>query len=302
MPESLFTFVELVQRLEPALDHSRWKVVRHKDNRADVPDLFQLSFTDAGREVLDFYQAFQGADLFSACEGIFSFVGLPRSRALFLGAYLVNDTQHVLLPEPASVPAPLRAVWEQWYGEGGNRNYRYELVRDPRFQSLERRVVIDWGGSAVSWHQWKLAKPVVELRDPASHGPCPDYPDIELSLAMLEHLMTNSDANASWKHRLSSVGGIYLLTDHANDMLYVGKTESAEGFWGRWQAYMKRGSGNVAVDDAFASGKLRQDTTTLCILEVVPRGPAQARRINRLESRWKERLRSRVPGRGYNRN
>ena len=298
---TLFTFDDLLTRVCPGFDgHKKWKVVRHKDSRADVPDMFELSFTDAGREALDFYQSFQADHIFKDCEGIFSFVGLPQSRALFIGAYKVEGFEVVELPEADAVPEPFQTVWKRWLDEGAKDNYRYDLKRDERFSDLERRVVIDWTGGESNWHQRRLDKPVAELRDPASQGPCPDFRDIDISLAKLEHLMKHPDANSSWKDRLSSVGGIYLLTDHHNHRLYVGKADGKEGFWGRWSAYAKRDSGNVAVDEAFASGALVHEETTVSILDVVPRGPMQKKLVDRLESRWKVRLCSRVAG--YNRN
>jgi hypothetical protein len=189
---------------------------------------------------------------------------------------------------------------DQQREEPGVIRWFYELERDDRFARLEMRVVVDWGVGTLAWHQWDHDKAVVELRDPSSLGPCPEYRDIDVSLAKLSFLMRHEEANASWRDRLSAVGGIYLLTDHVRDRLYVGQAGGEAGLWGRWRAYAERASGNVAVDAAFEAGDLRPESTTLSVLEVVPKAATAKALLDRLETRWKERLRARTAG--YNRN
>ncbi len=299
MAGALFTFEDLVERVCVGFDRKdRWKAVRHLDNRAGVPDLVELFHFD--REALEFYQAEQGRDIFGTCEGLFSFLGLPGRRALFVGGYQVRGSKAAAL-DLSTVPVALLPMYEGRSLEDlhATRHY-YDLVRDPRFSALEMRVVVDWGLGALSWHQWALDKPVVELRDPNSLGPCPDFREIDLSLAKLSFLIRYEDANASWRDKLSAVGGIYLLTDRAHHRLYVGQAGGETGFWGRWKAYAEQRTGNVAIDPAFEAGDLRPETTTLSILEVVPRSATAKVTLDRLETRWKERLCTRNAG--YNRN
>ena len=300
MPEPLFTFADLVARVCPALEGiDKWKAVRHLDNRPDVPDLVEMFHID--REALEFYQAEQSKDIFGACDGIFSFLGLPGRRALFVGAYQVRGSRTATVLDPSTVPVALRGMYEAARrDEPDVVRYYYNLVRDPRFAALEMRVVVDWGLGALSWHQWGLEKPVVELRDPNALGPCPDYREIDLSLAKLVFLTRHEEANPSWRDKLSAVGGIYLLSDRAHDRLYVGQAGGETGFWGRWRAYAGQRTGNVAIDPAFDAGELRPESTTLSILEVVSRGASAKVVLDRLEVRWKERLRTRTVG--YNRN
>lgn len=300
MPEPLITFAELVARVCPTLESiDKWKAVRHLDNRPGIPDLVELFHLD--REALEFYQAEQGKDIFGACDGIFSFLGLPGRRALFIGAYQVRGSRKTAVPDPSIVPVALRGMYEAARRDDPDvERYYYDLVRDPRFAALEMRVVVDWGPGALSWHQWALDKPVVELRDPNSLGPCPDYREVDVSLAKLAFLIRHEEANPSWRDKLSAVGGIYLLTDRTRARLYVGQAGGETGFWGRWKAYAEQRTGNVAIDPAFNTGELRPESTTLSILEVVPRGASAKVLLDRLEVRWKERLCTRTAG--YNRN
>jgi hypothetical protein len=300
MPDPLFTFAELVARVCPALGGiDKWKAVRHLDNRPGVPDLVELFHLD--REALEFYQAEQSKDVFGGCEGIFSFLGLPGRRALFIGAYQVRGARTATLPDASTVPVALRGMYESARrDECDVVRYYYDLIRDPRFAALEMRVVVDWGLAALTWHQWGLDKPVVELRDPNTLGPCPDYRELEVSLAKLAFLTRHEDANPSWRDKLSAVGGIYLLTDRARGRLYVGQAGGEAGFWGRWKAYAEQCTGNVAIDPAFEAGELRPESAMLSILDVVPRSASAKIVLDRLEVRWKERLCTRLVG--YNRN
>ena len=98
----------------------------------------------------------------------------------------------------------------------------YQLERDKRFEPLELRVVIDWGKSTVSWHQWRLDKEVIELRAPGGVEPFPGYQDVFVSASKLKHIMEHASSNPSWEHQLSATGGVYLLTDKKKGHLYVG--------------------------------------------------------------------------------
>ncbi|MCB9609460.1 MAG: hypothetical protein H6716_22905 [Polyangiaceae bacterium] len=296
----LFTFRELAERVAPgaALGEKRWKLVRHKHNSEHVPDLIDLFHFD--RTAFEFYQADQSSHVFRDCEGFFSFLGLPGGRGLFVGAYAVGEARQVRADDLLGVPACLQDHYKEHPERGISTLFRYELVPSADFAPLELRAVIDWGASMRSWQQWKLDKPVVELRDPSALPECPALQDIEISLAKIAFLLEHEDANSSWRDKLSSVGGIYLLTDHKNSRLYVGQAGGSGGFWNRWKAYARLRSGNVALDPAFEAGHLDRTQASLSILEVVPSGAMNKTRLNELESRWKQRLCSRVSG--YNRN
>jgi hypothetical protein len=296
----------MLTRLVPGFDARRWKVVRHLENSADAPDFAELVMTE--RSALEFYQSYQGSDIFGGCEGIFSFVGMPSSRALFFGAYLVRGNAQVVRLDPGdpAVPSSLRPLWRRW-SSAEKDEFKYRMERDARFAPLEGRVVIDWGKGALAWHQKNSDKPVVEVREANQIGPCPSFPEIDVSLLKIAFLAKNESANASWVTKLGSVGGIYLLTDHRNDRLYVGQAggEGKDGgFWARWKAYAAGSSGNKLVDEAVRAGTIRAEDpdVSMSILEVVPLGKANKSRLDDLENRWKVRLRSRFSKHGLNDN
>lgn len=106
----------------------------------------------------------------------------------------------------------------------------------------------------------------------------------------------------SWRSALSSVKGIYLITDTGTGKLYVGKADGADGIWGRWRAYAANGhGGNVALRKEFGidAKPERLAAFRFSVLEIADLH-ATADDINRRESHWKSILLSREHG--YNRN
>jgi hypothetical protein len=88
---------------------------------------------------------------------------------------------------------------------------------------------------------------VVEiLREPYSGRPFPGYDDIDLSFEEIETLVRNG--RPEWKAALTSIKGIYLLTDISTNKRYVGKASGDGGIWSRWSSYIDTGhGGNVEL-------------------------------------------------------
>ncbi len=83
--------------------------------------------------------------------------------------------------------------------------------------------------------------------------------------------------------------GIYLLTCPNTKEQYVGKASGVEGFWGRWQDYLRDGhAGNIRLRN-------RVSDYQVSILETVGNAVTDDE-LNALESRWKEKLQSREMG------
>jgi hypothetical protein len=300
---ALFTFADLIAKVAPDFNlKAKWKAVRHLDSRPGAPDLEGLFRFD--RSAFEFYQSIQSSDVFGECEGIFSFLGLPGRKAVFIGAYRVIDSSRIRLEEVSDVPRQLDGIWKTWEREQepDQKHVRYVLEPDSRFRPLELRAVIDWGQGAVAWHQWDFDKPVASLREGHDLAPCPDYDEIDISLRDLKYIYEHEDANASWRDKLSAVGGIYLLTDHRNNKLYVGQANGDVGFWGRWRDYANGRPENVGVDEAIASKTLQPESVTLSILQVIRRGRGSAETMHERENVWRIRLRTREAAHGYNKN
>ncbi len=223
--------MELLE-LRGLVDTAHTKFVRHQVTGVDLTELMILGY-------LDRYQRVQARPVFKDCRFIVSFIGLTQSRARFLGVYRVNGVR-LVKDEPAPEGYPLLEKPDYYY---------YDLEKMDNFADLEERIIINWGARA--WHQWSHTignSEVIELLPRGYTRPFPGYLDFILSHDELVRICRNPEANAEWFHKLSAVGGIYLIT--YNEKLYVGSAYGEGGIFGRWQQYAANGHGGNAKLEA----------------------------------------------------
>lgn len=101
----------------------------------------------------------------------------------------------------------------------------------------------------------------------------------------------------SWRVALSSVSGVYLITDAQTGLLYVGSAYGVGGFWQRWSTYAANGhGGNRELGKLInEEGKQRVEAFHYSILETTDVGTKKEEVIGR-ESHWKRVLGSRARG------
>lgn len=94
-----------------------------------------------------------------------------------------------------------------------------------------------------------------------------------------------------WKNQLSSVKGIYCVTDRGNGKLYIGSAYGAHGIWGRWESYadMKNltGGNKIFEELKFKDGKYIIENFTYSILEIFDPKTKDEYILER-ESYWKK--------------
>lgn len=82
----------------------------------------------------------------------------------------------------------------------------------------------------------KLNPTIYELAPDTKLGTFPGYQNVKLRHAELQRIIANDEP--SWKDALSSVKGVYVITDLSNGRLYVGSASGeANGLWQRWASY-----------------------------------------------------------------
>ena len=125
---------------------------------------------------------------------------------------------------------------------------RFDLVPSPLLRDLANRLVIGWR----SPRTWRLtgptaaSYPVLEIAD-AQPVPFPGFDRLVLDRAQFVAVM-REHRYAAWRTALSSVVGIYLVTDTRDGRQYVGKADGAESIRQRWAAYAANGhGGNVEL-------------------------------------------------------
>jgi hypothetical protein len=126
------------------------------------------------------------------------------------------------------------------------RTFRLEVTDE--MADLRDRLVIGWR----SPRTWRLSRttaaryPVMEIAD-ARPVPFPGFDRLVLDHAQLQAAM-REQRFASWRTALSSVLGVYLITDTRDGRQYVGKADGAESIRQRWSAYATNGhGGNVEL-------------------------------------------------------
>lgn len=185
------------------------------------------------------------------------------------------------------------------------QKYYYDLVRV--------RAAEDWVGRLylTSIYKERNSYPYGEtlagdltvaelLPERLSIGRFPGFKAVNLPKSQLDRVVQQNIE--SWRSALSSVKGIYLITDDDTGELYVGKADGTDGIWGRWCAYSSNGhGGNVALRKEFGitATPERRHKLRFSILEIADLA-ATNDDINGRESHWKSVLGSRAHG--YNRN
>lgn len=124
----------------------------------------------------------------------------------------------------------------------------FDLVQSDHMVDLWSRLVIGWK----SPRTWRMnatttaSYPVVAIAD-AEPIPFPGFDRLILSHSQLQAVM-REHRYASWRTALSSVFGIYLVTDTRDGRHYVGKADGVESIRQRWNAYATNGhGGNVEL-------------------------------------------------------
>ncbi|WP_417347435.1 GIY-YIG nuclease family protein [Ferrimonas sp.] len=105
----------------------------------------------------------------------------------------------------------------------------------------------------------------------------------------------------SWKSALSSVSGVYLITDRASGKLYVGSATGECGLWQRWADYSETGhGGNLELKNLLkVNGKDYSSNFQYSVLEIADTYTDRDSILER-EKYWKDVLCSKSFG--YNAN
>ena len=198
--------------------NARIKIVRHIDRRFDLRQVYTKR-----REVFLRYQSMQGNDIFRDCDYIVSFIGEENSTARFVGVFRIVG----------------KSVGIEHFEDGNisfGANFTYDMEEVDGFADLTERVVVRWNNSR-AWHQWVSNEmEVLEISPGLHYRMFTDYLDLILSFPELCEIVRNNYRD--WHTALSSVKGVYLITDTATGKLYVGSAYGDDGIWGRWCDYV----------------------------------------------------------------
>lgn len=267
----------LLQSLDPGLSPKHTKVHLAVWNGRENP---LDKFIDGD---FDEWQQWQTKRNFQR-DLVISLIALPgRFRWLFAGCF---DSES--------------AEWNEEY-----ELYHYDLVQRKLTADLLGRLVVKFERtgrqSYLRAENWVEEMTVAELfPQRIAVSDFPGFQWVCLGKSQLDRVIVNEVA--SWKSALSSVGGVYLISDLHTGKNYVGSAYGDSGFWGRWSSYSFTGhGGNKELRKLLRErGADYAANFQFSILETAD-GRAAPEDIIERESHWKVVLLSRTPF-GYNAN
>jgi hypothetical protein len=255
------------------------KLVRHQDSNFDLAHLVATDYFET-------YQSNQ-ANLVFNCSHIVAFLGERYSHARLYAVYEVCGVEEVSNPAwPEGWPYPDHTPGRFWY----------KLNRLSSFDDLSGRVMIDWGRSTRSWHQWLAPKEIIEILPSGYVREFPGYTNILLTNSELKQIMKCPLAHREWHRALGSVSGIYLILDTVTGLQYVGSAYGADGILGRWKSYARSGhGGNLQLRELITQDPSCITTWQYSILTTLSQSVTRDEVIQ-LESLYKQKLGSRAHG------
>jgi hypothetical protein len=191
----------------------------------------------------------------------------------------------------------------EWLEEHGM--YYYRLNRRAQTSELEGRLIVRFERSGRQSYllaeNWCSAMEIAEFRpERVQIAPFPGYSSTMLTKQHLDIVVRQGIE--SWRSALTSVAGVYVITDRYTGKLYVGSATGVGGIWSRWCSYSWSGhGGNVELIDLLAKeGASYAEHFQYGVLEIADTH-ASVEEILRREAHWKDLLCTRAPH-GYNAN
>ena len=299
------TLKDLIRLEEPNIDSLRIKATRHvmKGRGWDGFDDL-IRFDD---ELLSVFSGNMTSDKYKDTDIVLNFVALPKSKALFRGAFInhgrisINQAKKYY-PGYSAYQNYLKSITDVYYG---NKKYKrppslskqlfYKLEQSQLLETYRNRLVIDWGKSQ-TYVQKKLDKEVTEIYPKGFVSLFPGWDKVHLSHQELKEIINNPDGNKDWYEYLSRHSGVYVIFDSSSGMQYVGSASGGNGIWSRWEGYAKTGhNGNKALKELASKNPEFSNNFTYSLHHVFPRTVSK-NDVLYYESLLKNKLGSRAYG------
>lgn len=179
------------------------------------------------------------------------------------------------------------------------RGYYYTLSEVQACNELNGRLTVSFQRpgrtSYLKAERWAEKIEVCEIRQsPLTIRDFPGYRNVNISFMELQQIFR--EAPPSWSSALSSVAGVYLISDMKLGKLYVGSAYGEGGIWRRWGDYAKTGhGGNKSLRLLKQSDSTHPKHWRLSILELADVTASDDTVLQR-ENHWKQVLLSRTHG------
>ncbi|PUA47524.1 hypothetical protein C5U62_06015 [Pseudomonas protegens] len=268
--------IQLLTSLLPSLNMQNTKVHLAQHNGIDHPMDVYL----AGE--FDKWQSWQSRRNFE-CEYVIGLVELPGTKKWLLAG--VYDSLKLNESETNK----------------DKHDFVYDYRRVPEFAELEGRLILDYAKPRGNylWLETCLKSMVVSsiLEKPMTVGKFPGFKEVDISHRELNIIV--KQGLESWQTALSSVAGVYLISDRTEGehQLYVGSATGTGGVWERWVTYAHNGhGGNIRLRDLHTRrGENFAENFRFSILEIADKHTGKDEMMQK-EIHWKRRLLTRDSG------
>jgi hypothetical protein len=234
-------------------------------------------------------------DLFRA--GTFDEWQAWQSRKNFERRYVVAMIQML----PSTTKWLFAGAYERRGRKSEEDGYTYDLAERPRCREIAGRLVVKFErpGRQPYLNADGYVDNLIVNEVRAVRLSVPDFPGfkrVHIPKSTLDLIVRENDA--SWRNALSSVSGVYLISDSVSGMFYVGSATGEEGgIWQRWCDYSHSGhGGNKELRELLKSeGMARAAGFHYSVLETADSRTGRIEVLAR-ESHWKEVLLTRIHG------
>ena len=187
-----------------------------------------------GTRALTLYQARQDHE-HPVGSLVVGFFGHRPGYGLLLGVWRVLDVMPAAL---ATEQGRLEGSFDLDNARAGR--WFHELEELDLLADMRLKLEVRWSEPAVSWRRILHSKNdyPISVRD----TPAVPFRSLDsVSLIMAELRLVMHDV--TWQQKLSSVCGVYLITDDQTGHQYVGSASGTRGLWQRWSDYASTGHG-----------------------------------------------------------
>ncbi|WP_198288852.1 GIY-YIG nuclease family protein [Methyloversatilis universalis] len=178
--------------------------------------------------------------------------------------------------------------------------FHYPLVEKDECKELNGRLIVHFKRPSrqayLNAEQWADSLRVTELRPSRlTIAQFPGFKLVHLTKNQLDLIVR--EQLPEWRSALSSVAGVYLITDSETGKKYVGSATGQGGIWNRWCAYSSTGhGGNVEIKQMMEDlGSDHARNLRYSILEIADTHASSSEVLQR-ESHWKDVLLTRKHG------
>lgn len=202
-----------------------------------------------------------------------------------------------------SLPEATRWLFVGVYASKGKTTlpggtYQYNLEPRPANAEFAGRLFVTFSRTRASYLLGESCAPRMTVHavtaEPVKLQEFPGFKTVDISFENLDYLVRSG--TTSWRTALSSVAGVYLISDTLTGKLYVGSATGEGGIWGRWCQYVDGHGNNEELKHLVgAEGIERAKHFRFCVLEIADTHTGSNEVLER-ESHWKRVLLTRIHG------